>query len=89
MRRVRVSISGHVQGVFFRTSCAGLAERLGVSGWVRNVPGGGVEAVFEGSERSVEQMVTWCEEGPPHARVDRVHREEEPPSGEAGFRIVH
>ena len=89
MRRVRVSISGHVQGVFFRTSCAGLAERLGVSGWVRNVPGGGVEAVFEGSEPAVEQMVTWCREGPPHARVDRVRSEEESPTGEAGFRIVH
>lgn len=89
MRRVRVSISGHVQGVFFRTSCAGLAESSGVSGWVRNVPGGGVEAVFEGTESAVEQMVTWCEEGPPHARVDQVRWEEEPPSGEAGFRIVH
>jgi acylphosphatase len=89
MRRVRVRISGHVQGVFFRTSCAGLAETLGLSGWVRNVPGGGVEAVFEGPDLAVEQMVSWCGEGPPHARVDRVRSEEESPTGEAGFRILH
>jgi acylphosphatase len=78
-----------VQGVFFRTSCAGLAETLGLSGWVRNVPGGGVEAVFEGTDLAVEQMVSWCGEGPPHARVDRVRSEEESPTGEAGFRILH
>ena len=89
MRRVRVSISGHVQGVFFRTSCAGLAERLGLSGWVRNVPGGNVEAVFEGPEAAVEQMVMWCGEGPARARVDRVRTGEEAPTGEEGFRIIH
>jgi acylphosphatase len=89
MRRVRVSISGLVQGVFFRTSCAGLAESLGLSGWVRNVPGGGVEAVFEGPAPAVARMLTWCREGPPLARVDRVHSEEESPTGDADFRIVH
>lgn len=89
MRRVRVSISGHVQGVFFRTSCAGLAESLGLSGWVRNMSGGDVEAVFEGFESAVASMLTWCREGPALARVDRVRSEEEAPTGEAGFRIIH
>lgn len=88
MRRVRVRISGHVQGVFFRTSCAGLAEKLGLSGWVRNVSGGGVEAVFEGPASGVARMLTWCREGSPLARVDRVRSEEEAPTGEAGFRII-
>ena len=89
MHRVRVRISGHVQGVFFRTSCAGLAERLRLSGWVRNVPGGSVEAVFEGPPAAVWRMLTWCREGPPLARVDQVRSEEEAPTGEAGFRIIH
>jgi acylphosphatase len=88
MRRVRVHISGHVQGVFFRTSCAELAERLGLSGWVRNIEGGGVEAVFEGTESAVERMLSWCREGPPLARVDRVRSVDEAATGASGFRIT-
>jgi acylphosphatase len=87
MRRVRVHISGHVQGVFFRTSCADLAEGLGLSGSVRNVEGGGVEAFFEGTESAVERMLIWCREGPPLARVDRVESVEEAPTGVSGFHI--
>jgi acylphosphatase len=86
MRRVRVSISGHVQGVFFRASCAGRAEELALSGWVRNAEGGGVEAVFEGPDASVARMLAWCRVGPPLARVDRVDWVEEAPTGETGFR---
>jgi acylphosphatase len=88
MRRVRVYISGDVQGVFFRTSCADLAERLGLSGWVRNVEGGRVEAVFEGTEPAVEQMLIWCRKGPPLARVDRMGSVDEAPTGGSGFRIT-
>lgn len=88
MRRVRVRISGHVQGVFFRTSCARLAEELALSGWVRNVEGGGVEAVFEGADASVARMLAWCRVGPPLARVDRVGSVEEAPTGGSGFRIT-
>ena len=88
MRRVRVHISGHVQGVFFRASCADRAEGLGLSGWIRNVAGGDVEAVFEGTESAVEQMLTWCREGPPLARVDRVGSVDEAPTGGSGFHIT-
>jgi acylphosphatase len=88
MRRVRVSIYGHVQGVFFRNSCLDRAERLGLSGWVRNVAGGGVEAVFEGPDPAVARILAWCREGPPLARVDRVESVEEAPTGESGFRIT-
>jgi acylphosphatase len=88
MRCVRVRISGHVQGVFFRTSCLDRAERLGLSGWVRNVEGGGVEAVFEGPESAVARMLSWCREGPPLARVDGVESVEEAPTGGSGFRIT-
>jgi acylphosphatase len=89
MRCVRVSIFGHVQGVFFRTSCADRAEALGLSGWVRNVEGGGVEAVFEGPGSAVDRMLSWCRTGPPLARVDRIESEEVAPTGGSGFRIVH
>jgi acylphosphatase len=88
MRRVRVRIYGHVQGVFFRTSCLDRAERLGLSGWVRNVEGGGVEAVFEGHAPAVAQMLTWCREGPPLASVDRVESVDQAPTGGSGFRIT-
>jgi acylphosphatase len=89
MRRARVKISGKVQGVFFRTSCADAARAHDVAGWVRNVPGGAVEAVFEGDDRDVEAMLRWCRVGPPLARVDRVGWVDEAPSGETGFRIEH
>jgi acylphosphatase len=88
MRRVRIQLSGRVQGVFFRASCAQRAEELDLSGWVRNMPGGGVEATFEGTESSVEQMVRWCREGPPLARVDRFEVVDEAPTGRSGFRVT-
>ena len=87
MRCVRVRISGRVQGVFFRASCARLADELGLSGWVRNRPDGDLEAVFQGPASAVEDMVAWCREGPPHARVDAVDVRVEEPAPRTGFRI--
>ena len=88
MRRVRVTIAGRVQGVFFRASCAEEARRLGLAGWVRNASDGRVEAAFEGSDRAVEMMLRWCRSGPSLAIVDDVHELDEEPRGEHGFRIV-
>ena len=88
MRRARVKISGRVQGVFFRASCADQAQGSGISGWVRNASAGIVEAVFEGEESGVEAMIAWCRKGPPHARVDDVEVTEEAPIGAEGFHIV-
>lgn len=85
--RVRASISGRVQGVFFRDSTREKAEALGLSGWVRNLPDGGVEAVFEGEEGRVEEMVSWCEEGPSRARVENVSAEREEPEGLTAFEV--
>jgi acylphosphatase len=82
-------ISGHVQGVFFRVSCAERAEELGLSGWVRNASAGGVEAVFEGEDAGIDAMLAWCREGPPYAKVDHVEVTEEVPTGARGFRITH
>ena len=83
----RVLVDGHVQGVFFRDSCAREARRQGVAGWVRNRADGRVEAWFEGHAQAVEKLVTWCRQGPPHARVTGVEVVEDSPAGLEGFRI--
>jgi acylphosphatase len=88
VRRVHISITGHVQGVFFRATCARRARGLVLAGWVRNAADGSVEAVFEGPSDAVEAMLAWCAEGPSGARVEDVRVTEEPPTGEPGFRVV-
>jgi len=81
MKRVHVYISGTVQGVAFRAKTRNEAIRNNVSGWVRNLPDGGVEAVFEGKPEDVERLVGWCRVGPSLAVVARVEVLEEPYSG--------
>lgn len=70
--RAHVFISGRVQGVFFRQSTQLQAQSLGVKGWVRNLPDGRVEAVFEGKESAVKKLVDYCRHGPLAARVENV-----------------
>ncbi len=70
--RVHAVIHGRVQGVFFRMETKYAAERFGVHGWVRNLPDGTVEAVFEGDEKKVEDVLDWCKQGPPHASVNKI-----------------
>jgi acylphosphatase len=86
--RRRVVISGRVQGVWFRDSCRVEAEQRGVAGWVRNLPGGSVEAAFEGEEGAVAEMVDWCRVGPPRAVVTSVEVTDEPPEGASGFVVT-
>jgi acylphosphatase len=81
-RRAHVWIAGRVQGVFFRAYTQDAAQRIGVSGWVRNMPDGRVEAVFEGDWDRVENMIAWCHEGSPMGRVDKVEVDEEVYTGE-------
>lgn len=83
----RVLVSGRVQGVFFRDSCARRARAEGLAGWVRNRADGRVEAWFEGRPQAVENLVTWCREGPPHADVDGVEVIDERPASLDVFRI--
>jgi acylphosphatase len=84
----RVVVHGRVQGVFFRDSCRQQAERHRVAGWVRNEPDGTVGALFEGPRDAVEAVVSWCREGPRHARVDRVEVTEAGPSGSTAFDVL-
>jgi acylphosphatase len=85
--RLHLFISGRVQGVGFRAHTQREAERLGVNGWVRNLPDGRVELVAEGEPAPVDQLVNWCQSGPNRARVSDVRVEREAPAGESAFSI--
>lgn len=80
-------IHGRVQGVFFRETTRRLAVARGVCGWVRNLPDGTVEAVFEGEAAVVEEMTRFAAEGPRGAEVERVEQSEEEPEGLDGFQV--
>lgn len=85
--RVHVFVEGRVQGVWFRGATWHQAESLGVSGWVRNLPDGRVEAVYEGPQEAVDQMLIWTHHGPDRAHVTRVQIYDEAPRGEKGFTV--
>ena len=72
MKTHHLRIHGRVQGVWFRESMRVEAERLNVTGWVRNTPDGAVEAVIQGPAGAVDAMIEWARRGPPLARVERV-----------------
>jgi acylphosphatase len=87
---VRLRITGRVQGVWYRGATEAEARRLGVDGWVRNLPDGSVEALIEGAPAAVRALVAWCRGGPPGARVEDVVEFPEPVGDDlAGFRVRH
>jgi acylphosphatase len=85
--RAHVWVSGKVQGVAFRASTQFEAKDSQVTGWVKNLPDGRVEAVFEGYEDPVEDMVAWCQHGPDAATVKNLEVEYEDPEGLTEFEI--
>ena len=80
-RRVRIRVSGRVQGVGYRASAYEKAVSLGLAGWVRNQSDGGVEILAEGAATSIAAIIEWCGRGPRWARVDRVDVTDESPAG--------
>ena len=68
-----VTVTGRVQGVFFRAWMKQQADELGVTGWVRNCPDGRVDAHVEGDETAVQRLIELLHRGPPSARVEDVH----------------
>jgi acylphosphatase len=87
--RTHLVIRGLVQGVSYRASARAEALRLQLTGWVRNLPNGDVEAVAEGERSRVEQFITWCRRGPDEAQVESVTQENAPATGEySTFAVV-
>lgn len=82
-----VFVKGMVQGVFYRSWTEQTARQLGLKGWVKNLPDGRVEALFEGEKSKVEKMVGLCRKGPPHAKVEDVEVKKEPCSGFERFEV--
>ena len=70
--RAHIFVNGIVQGVFFRSETRGQALRHNITGWVRNLSDGRVEAIFEGEKERVSSLIEFCRRGPPGARVTRV-----------------
>lgn len=75
MATLHVLVEGRVQGVFFRDSTKRKADELGLAGWVRNLPDGRVEALFQGDEERCAEALRYVQKGPSAARVIRVEHE--------------
>ena len=71
-QRVRLLVSGNVQGVFFRQALKVIAKKNNVLGWVRNLKDGHVEAVLEGDNKSIDSVIEWIHIGPANSRVDHI-----------------
>ena len=84
---VRVLVSGRVQGVGFREACRRAADKAGVTGWVRNLADGRVEAWFEGERPALDRVMAWCGHGPSWAAVDGVEVHDEAPAGARRFEV--
>lgn len=72
MQKIHLKIYGQVQGVFFRESTKSLAQKLGLTGWVENMPDGTVEIHAEGETEAINEFLQWVKNGPPMAKVERV-----------------
>lgn len=90
LQRVHIVVSGLVQGVFFRANTHYEAKRLGLTGWVRNMRGRKVEIVAEGEKNDLQELISWCRQGPPGARVENIEVKWEESTGEfSDFRISY
>ncbi len=88
--RAHVFIKGKVQGVYFRQNLRVVAKRHKVNGWVRNLKDGRVEAVLEGDELNVSEVIEWCHAGPKEAQVYDVNVQYEPYTGEfTSFEVLY
>jgi acylphosphatase len=84
----RFVVRGRVQGVFYRASTQQAAQRLGLTGWVRNRADGCVELVASGEDARLDELEKWLWQGPPNARVENVTAEPAPPQAFQDFRIA-
>jgi acylphosphatase len=89
MISVHVRVSGKVQGVYFRAFTQDKAKELGIKGWVRNIPGGGVEAVLEGERQTVGELLKMMKSGPAGAMVLGMEFSELESKGYEDFQIEY
>jgi acylphosphatase len=87
-QRIIIRVSGKVQGVFYRAAAKEMADRLGLTGIVRNEPDGSVYMEAEGTEEKIKAFSSWCKKGPPRSSVENFSSEVGPTQGYVGFRIV-
>lgn len=88
MKHLNITVSGKVQGVFYRAFTQKEAERLQVNGFVRNQPNGDVYIEAEGEESALKELINWCKTGSPNAIVQEVKTAEGELKKFTGFRIV-
>ena len=74
-RRVKINIKGKVQGVWYRASAKEEADKLGITGWVKNEIDGSVTVVAEGDEEKLNEFIKWCWIGPVYAKVENIKEE--------------
>lgn len=72
MATLHLLIKGKVQGVFYRASAKETADKLGITGWIKNTAAGDVEAVVTGREEQLQKFISWCKQGPARAIVSEV-----------------
>lgn len=88
MKTIRLTITGKVQGVFYRATAKDVADLTGIKGWVRNLPDNNVEITATATEDTLQKFINWCKQGPPKARVDDVIVEELDLEVFNGFSII-
>lgn len=77
MKTIKITVTGKVQGVFFRQSCVTKAKELFITGYVRNLSDGNVNIVAQGDEQALHSLLSWCHKGPKKAKVERVLSEKD------------
>jgi Acylphosphatases len=82
-----ITVTGKVQGVFYRQSTKEKALELGITGTVKNLPNGDVEIMASGTPQQLNALVAWCKQGPPRAQVKEVRVEKQAPHAFLGFTI--
>ena len=85
---VHIIVHGQVQGVFFRASAKAQALELGLTGWIRNLSNGTVEAHAEGDRDALDQFIKWCHKGPSYAKVSKCDLEWIVPQAISNFKIL-
>ena len=90
MAAAHIFVSGRVQGVFYRANTVDIAREHNLTGWVRNLEDGRVEAILEGEKEDVQKVIEWCRSGPPHASVTELEIEWLEYSGDlSGFTLKY